>query len=143
VKPPPNKPPLTAKVSTDGEAKRAGAAARLEKVQGAIEELANVIPIGCVAAEPVCRKRFEVFSLELAKLRAELARTAIPHCPKSNADDLAVEQMAGSQIAWLSRWVDDVETAGRAGLVDPGSVWDELKTAADKSHPRVASSCTP
>lgn len=141
VKPPANRPTLEAKVGVDGEARRAAAAAKIDKVYASIEELANAMPAGCNGSDPGCRKRFEVFGLELAKLRAATALTEVPRCPKSSADDLAVAQMTKAQVAWLSSWIDEVEKVGRGGLVDPGSVWDELGKAADKAHPRIAPSC--
>ncbi|MGZ3420173.1 MAG: hypothetical protein ACXWUG_14985 [Polyangiales bacterium] len=146
VKPPPDRPAMTPTVSTTGEAKRAAAAARIEKVEKAIEELAGAIPIGCDLGDPVCRGRFKVFADEIAKLREQTHALHPPGCPPKLADDIAVDRMVLDQRAWLGRWIDDIEKAGRASadaIADSGTAWDDLKSDAEKAyaHPCLSFAC--
>lgn len=146
VLPPELRPTLAIKVSPAGEPKRADTATKLEKVYAAIEEIANAEPAGCAIELPGCKKRFELFASDVARLRKTNAAAGYVVCPKGapkTADDLAIEQMAQKQISWLSRWIDDVEAIGRAGYAGNDSAWEELKIAAEKQHPLRAPSCAP
>ncbi len=101
---------------------------------------------GCAIELPGCKKRFELFAVDIARLRKTNAAAGYVVCPKGapkNADDVAIEQMASKQISWLSRWIDDVEAIGRAGFAGNDSAWEELKIAAEKQHPLTAPSCAP
>jgi hypothetical protein len=146
VKPPPDRPALTAKVSTSGEAKRAAASARIDKVEKAIEELAGAIPVGCDLAEPGCRGRFKAFAEEVAKLREQVYALHPLGCPPKLADDIAVDRMVLDQRSWLGQWLDEVEKAGKASadaIADAGTTWEDLRADAAKSyaHPCLSISC--
>lgn len=138
VKAPADRPPLDPKVSTAGQAKRADAAARIEKVNAAVEQAAAAIPAGCPLHDPACRARFKVFHDDLAKLRDDVYDLHLVRCPPKTPDDKAVEDMLQAHQAWLYRWIDDIEKAGRAAADahdDAGSVWDELHKEAAAAHP--------
>ncbi|MBI2392309.1 MAG: hypothetical protein HYV09_22160 [Deltaproteobacteria bacterium] len=146
VKPPADRPTFAITVSTAGEAKRAAAAASIEKIHAGIEELAGAIPIGCLLVEPTCRARFKVFATDVARLREDIYRLSPPHCPPKAADDKAVEAMLHAHRAWLGQWLDKVEDAGRAAAAaqgDAGSAWDELHAEAAKAyaHPCLSLVC--
>jgi hypothetical protein len=138
VKPPPDRPPLDPKVSTAALAKRADAAARIEKVNKAVEEAAGAIPAGCPLHDPACRARFKIFHDDLAKLRDDAYNLNLVRCPAKAPDDKAIEDMLQRHQDWLYRWIHDIEKAGRAAAdvhEDAGSVWDELRGEAESAHP--------
>lgn len=143
AKPPPpvpapaNRPSLEATVSAAGQAKRADAAARIEKVHTAIEQAAGAIPAGCPLHDPICRARFKVFADDLAKLREDVYELHAPRCPPKLADDIAVEKMLSAHQTWLYQWLEAIEKAGRDAADqhgDAGSVWEELHSEAAKAH---------
>lgn len=139
VKPPANRPPLTAKVTVTGEAKRAEAAARIEKLYEAIEQTANAIPIGCDVAEPACKTRFKLFYDKVADLRDQTYALGPPRCPPKLADDIAVQDMVMAHRAWLFTWLDAIEKAGRESALaqsgDAGTTLDDLHHEAAMAHP--------
>jgi len=143
-KPPPpvaapaNRPSLDPKVSTAGQPKRAEAAAAIEKVNTAIEEISGAIPAGCPLHEPVCRARFKVFHDDLAKLRDDVYKLHEARCPAKLPDEIAIEKMLQDHQNWLNRWLFSIEKTARAAAdvhEDAGSVWDELHNEAAKAHP--------
>lgn len=137
VKPPPDRPSLAIKVSAAGEATRAAAAASIEKVHAAIEELAGAVPVGCMLTEPACRARFKVFAEDVARLRDDVYRLWRAHCPPKAADEKAVAAMLQDHQTWLGKWIDRIESAGAAAAAaqgDAGSTWDDLRADAAKAH---------
>jgi hypothetical protein len=140
---------MEAKVSTAGEAKRAAASARIDKIEKSLGELAGAIPAGCLLTDPVCRTRFKVFAEEVARLREEIYALHPPSCPPKLPDDKAIDHMVLAQRAWLGQWLDDVEKAGRASAEalspqgDAGSTWDDLRADAEKAyaHPCLSFAC--
>jgi len=138
VKPPADRPSLDAKVSTAGQAKRADAAARIEKVHGAIEQVANALPAGCPLHDPVCRARFKVFVGDIERLREDVHDLLVVRCPAKAPDDVALEKLLQAHQTWLYRWLDDIDRAGRAAAdqhEDAGSVWEELHRDAASAYP--------
>lgn len=146
VEAPPNRPPLTAKVSVTGEAKRAAAAARIEKLEKAIDELSGAVPAGCELSDPICRARFRLFHEQLAKLREQIFSLLPPGCPPKLADDIAIREMVSHQHVWLTQWLEAIEKVGRATAIgDAGTVWDELRADASRAyaHPCLSFACPP
>lgn len=140
---PPNRPPLTAKVSVAGEAKRAAAATRIEAIEKSIDELAGAIPVGCALDAPGCQGRFKAFADRIARLREDLFGLVPFGCPSKLADDIEVKKMVGEQHVWLSQWLDAVEKVGRAQIKGDG--WEELYADAAKAyaHPCLSFACPP
>ncbi len=138
VKAPANRPPLDPKVSTAGQPKRAEAAAAIEKVNTAVEQIASAIPAGCALHEPACRARFKVFIEDLAKVREDVYALQVVRCPAKLPDDIAIEKMLQDHQDWLNRWIYEIDKAGRAAAdahEDAGSVWEELRNDAEKAYP--------
>jgi hypothetical protein len=144
VAPPLNRPPVTAKVSVSGEAKRAAAAAKIEAIEKSIDELAGAIPAGCGLADTICRARFKAFADQLAKIREDIYALSPPACPPKLADDIAIQKMISQQHVWLSQWLDQVEKVGREQVRgDAGTAWQELYADAAKAyaHPCLEFAC--
>ncbi len=138
VPPPPDRPPLTAKVSVTGDAKRAAAAAKIEKIHEAIKQTADAIPAGCVLTDPACHTRFKLFHEKLAELREQVYELGPPRCPPKLADDIAVEAMVDAHRQWFGVWLHEIEKAGKEAALsqaDAGDEWEQLHHEAAAAHP--------
>lgn len=135
VAPPANRPPLTAKTTAAGEARRDAAIARIEKVYAEIDRLAGAIPAACVVGETSCLARFAKFADELELAEQSNRRLSPPRCPAKLADDIAIESMLAAHEGWMEGWLSSIRTV-TGNTADAGAAWDELRADAAASHPQ-------
>jgi len=138
VKPPADRPPLDAKVSTAGESKRAESIASIEKTHAAMSKLAGAVPAPCGLNHADCMAKFKTFADEWARLRDELLDFS-PRCPAKLPDDIAIDGMLSAHRAWLTKWLDAIEAAGKSAALsqsDASNEWNKLRNDAIEAHPQ-------
>lgn len=143
---PPDRPPLTAKVSASAKADLDAIVKRLQSLHDAIDASARALPRKCDLADATCLAEVRAYVMKLGDHRDAIPEG--PRCPPKGADAIALDKLRADHAAWFVKWLDAIDArldALYAGSADAGGVLSGLRAQAADAHPQpcLKYSCPP